>query len=259
MPKGTSFSGGQKNRGENIMNRKIIYAVGAVLIFSMSSLGNMFIEHAQADAEQEYPYAVAGGPYEGHVNDFINFDGSDSYDNDGEVVEWQWDFDDGAGWEDWEEDPYATYQYENGGIYNVKLRVKDDDGAISLPDTAITTIHGYCALDIVVTDRFPYLWFTRRTIYLDIDVQNYGPNDCYWFEVEVEIWKGRVQGEAEWLTDLLPNIVYEGILEPQMFNSSTKTWQTIIPGYYWVRVILTWEFAEEPVEDWDRFLVWPSP
>ena len=51
-----------------------------------------------------------------------------SSDSDGIVIEWEWDFDD-SGAKSTEQNPSHTY--EASGTYNVKLRVKDDDGAQS--------------------------------------------------------------------------------------------------------------------------------
>jgi len=61
-----------------------------------------------------------------YSNDTSNiiFDGSLSYDRDGEIVEYLWDFDDGAvGYED-----IISHKFCEIGIYNVTLTVTDDNG-----------------------------------------------------------------------------------------------------------------------------------
>jgi len=74
----------------------------------------------------------AGEPYEGFVNRTILFDGSRSYDPDGFITVWFWEFGDttnGTG-------EVAGHIYTRSGTYNVTLTVTDDKGAV---DTAMTT------------------------------------------------------------------------------------------------------------------------
>jgi PKD repeat protein len=66
------------------------------------------------------------------TDETIYFDASDSYDLDGTIVSYSWDFGDGntaTGVE-------AEHAYENDGAYTVTLTVTDDDGAT---DTATAT------------------------------------------------------------------------------------------------------------------------
>ena len=55
---------------------------------------------------------------------YVNFDGSLSYDSDGEIITYEWDFGNGA----IGEGIYSWYQYCDHGIYNVTLTVTDNDG-----------------------------------------------------------------------------------------------------------------------------------
>jgi len=83
----------------------------------------------------EEPVAKAGGPYSGYVGDAISFDGSASYDSDGSIVSYQWDFGDGKTGSG----KTVSHSYEKSGRYTVKLTVTDDDGATSV-DEAIVEI-----------------------------------------------------------------------------------------------------------------------
>lgn len=94
----------------------------------------------------------------------INFDASSSYDPDGSIVDYTWDFGDGAN----ATGLTATHSYAHNGTYNVTLTVKDDDGAmvsasimetiLNRPDVAVSNVgpsktilgQGYC-LKINVT------------------------------------------------------------------------------------------------------------
>jgi PKD repeat protein len=68
------------------------------------------------------------------INEILSFDGSDSYDSDGTIVSYSWDFGDGTTATEAETD----HQYNQGGAYTVKLTVIDDDGAIDSATGLIT-------------------------------------------------------------------------------------------------------------------------
>ena len=85
-------------------------------------------------AEPEHPNAIfTYSPDESVVNQIITFDASDSYDTDGAITSYEWDFDDGTTGMGME----ATHAYGDAGTYTVTLTVTDNDG---LTDTAITSI-----------------------------------------------------------------------------------------------------------------------
>ena len=70
------------------------------------------------------PIAVAGGPYNGEVGESISFDGSGSYDTDGSIVSYQWDFGDG----NTGSSETTSHIYSASGQYTLKLTVIDDGG-----------------------------------------------------------------------------------------------------------------------------------
>lgn len=70
----------------------------------------------------------------------INFDASASYDDDGTIVKYEWD---------WEADgtydatgSTATHRYEFAGTYTVRLRVTDDDGATGTTERTVQVMDG---------------------------------------------------------------------------------------------------------------------
>ena len=70
------------------------------------------------------------------VNQTITFNASLSYDSDGTITNYEWDFGDGnitntTG-------PITTYSYVSAGTYNVNLTVTDDDGATNSTTKTIT-------------------------------------------------------------------------------------------------------------------------
>jgi hypothetical protein len=116
------------------------------------------------------PIADAGGPYTGSVGKSVRFDGSKSYDPDGDALDYEWSFGDGstgAG-----ETPLHTYEKE--GEYTVTLTVTDSNGA-SDTDTAKVEITKEASvtgdlfwyivgvLCIILTALLGLIYFRRRT------------------------------------------------------------------------------------------------
>jgi len=80
--------------------------------------------------------AYFGEPYHGFTNSEIIFDGSHSYDLDGSIVSWHWDFGDGTN----KIGEIVTHVYSSPGIYNVILTVTDDDDATDSYSTVASII-----------------------------------------------------------------------------------------------------------------------
>jgi len=74
----------------------------------------------------------------------IGFDGSASYDSDGSIVEYRWDFGDGSDYS--YDDILTSHPYSSPGNYTVTLRVIDDDSATDT-DTCIVTIYNTVYVD----------------------------------------------------------------------------------------------------------------
>jgi len=83
--------------------------------------GGEFIKKAPvADASLSEKY--------GTINTLIIFDGSNSYDPDGDIVGYRWDFDGDESFDtDWLSEPTTSNLYTKVGQYSVKLQVKDND------------------------------------------------------------------------------------------------------------------------------------
>ena len=90
---------------------------------------------------QQSPINIApvanAGPYQVvNVNEQVQFDGSGSYDLDGTIVNYYWDFDDGATGSG----VAPTHTYTQEGTYSVTLFVNDDDGALDADFTNILVV-----------------------------------------------------------------------------------------------------------------------
>ncbi len=93
-----------------------------------------FAQEEPSQPKNQKPVADAGGEYHGMVNSSITFDASQSYDPDGEIVEYIWDFGDGS----IGKGKVVTHSYSSPGDYTVTLTVRDERGA---EDDDVTTAH----------------------------------------------------------------------------------------------------------------------
>ncbi|MEN8192749.1 MAG: PKD domain-containing protein [Bacteroidota bacterium] len=81
------------------------------------------------------PVAVANvNPTQANVNDMITFDGSGSYDNDGNIASYLWNFGDGAT----STQQTAQHSYSQANTYNYSLTVTDDGGATNQATGQVT-------------------------------------------------------------------------------------------------------------------------
>jgi hypothetical protein len=99
--------------------------------------GSPIYDYSPPEDDFKDPTAKTDGPYYALVNEEIQFNASDSHDNDedGESIErFDWKFFD----EDvWHNDTGATptFTYIQSGIYNISLRVFDNEGQIDINTT----------------------------------------------------------------------------------------------------------------------------
>lgn len=93
------------------------------------------------------PIANANGPYTGRKGWVIEFDGTGSYDPDGRIVEYEWDFGDGSpkGY-----GQIVNHTYSASGTYEVTLKVTDDKASTDNDTTLANVIDGYPDPPVVI-------------------------------------------------------------------------------------------------------------
>jgi len=70
------------------------------------------------------PVSDTGGIYYGDIGEQLTFNGSNSFDHEGEIISYLWDFGDGYN----QYDMTAVHAYESKGVYPVTLTVVDNSG-----------------------------------------------------------------------------------------------------------------------------------
>jgi len=91
------------------------------------------------------PMADANGPYSGHAGTPITFDASASYDPDGTIELYEWDFNGNGTYDYSTTDPIIAHTWDDSHTGTVGLRVTDDGG---LTATATTTVEVISAHDL---------------------------------------------------------------------------------------------------------------
>lgn len=84
-----------------------------------------------SETTNKKPVSSVNGPYSGKINENINFTSKGSYDEDGTITEYLWDFGDG----NTTKEANPVHKYSKEGIYTVKLTVKDNKGDTDTKET----------------------------------------------------------------------------------------------------------------------------
>jgi len=98
-----------------------------------------FVKIEMRQGNNANPIAAASAdPTSGDEPLTMSFSAAGSYDPDGAIVKYEWDFGEGAGYEDFTGTEGETgHEYAVGGLFTAILRVTDDDGAESMDSVDI--------------------------------------------------------------------------------------------------------------------------
>jgi hypothetical protein len=103
------------------------------LEYGSLNLDNSKIAFVEYDPESFdwSPVTQVNGIYQSSVGEEITFDSSGSFDADGEIVQYYWDFGDGTS----SFEPVTTHVYYEKGIYKVSLSTFDNNGNVGVEKT----------------------------------------------------------------------------------------------------------------------------
>ena len=107
------------------------------------------------------PVADPGGPYVADIGEEVEFDASDSYDPDGVIDFYRWNFGDGSS-----EilDPSPKHVYDDTGTYVVTLTIVDNDGRSDTSQTAVTVGAFAPNLKPIASSSSPYSGTAGKSI-----------------------------------------------------------------------------------------------
>ena len=112
------------------------------------------IAHRVEDGVFYTPHPIAEFTYSPRyplVGEIVYFNATASYDTDGEIIEYAWDFDDGTTLID--TDPITVHAYNESKTYTVNLTVTDNSGLKdSITSGELTPTRPYVGVDVVIHD-----------------------------------------------------------------------------------------------------------
>jgi PKD repeat protein len=119
--------------------------------------------------ENTPPVADAGGPYMGYENQTIKFNASISYDTDGIIEYYRWDFESDSIWDtDLNNIATITHIYDAAGNYSVTLQVTDDKEATDTDTQTVTVFEIEDGVIPPVADaKGPYTGYVYQNITFD--------------------------------------------------------------------------------------------
>ena len=133
------------------------------------------------DDENAAPVAVLVAPATAYKNDPITLDGVGSYDSDGTIATYVWNFGDASGITTAFPASTTPHTYTANGTYIVTLKVTDDKGVLSNEVTKTVVVSDApvleCILDIKKTANLENA-VPGDTIVYTITVKNTGTKDC---------------------------------------------------------------------------------
>ena len=129
----------------DLMNKKNIAKLCAIIVLIFLFLIIQFREQmAEPPPPNLPPHADAGGNQTVGINDIVELNASGSYDPDGYIVAYLWDFDasDGIDFSNPDATGEVVYtSYNESGEYTVTLKVIDNKGAHDIDSCVITVIN----------------------------------------------------------------------------------------------------------------------
>lgn len=130
------FGDGGSAQGENVSHAYSLPGVYTVGLRVTDNDGMRDEDYVSVTVLGDYPVANAGPDQTVRVNELVTLNGSGSYDPDGWIVNWTWNFGDGSPEKHRE---IVTHTYTNTGTYTATLRVMDNENLMD-SDTATITV-----------------------------------------------------------------------------------------------------------------------
>lgn len=199
------------------------------------------------DTEDHDPVAILDAvPTSGSSPLLVIFNADRSYDIFGTIVKYEFDFGEGAGWEDFGLTTTAPHVYSSEGTYTARLRVTDDDGNTDTDQALIQVgeTGGDGVVNISITINFNG-WTTTDAL-TRVAIYAHEPTGI----ADID-WIGREPDDPNPYGRKDTAVPEDGV--PQVL-----TWEGIIDGQYWyalTRLATTWEGDQDDFAIFGPFTV----
>lgn len=205
--------------------------------FTCGSLANLVdVMNSSEISLNQPPVADADGPYVEDEGTQVTFDGSESYDPDGDAIEYRWDFDDNGTWDTtWSTDPTATHTWGDDWTGNVRLQVRDAE--FTDEDTADVTIDNVApeaSIDSVDQPNPHFIFPHHRLTFSGSFV------DSGWLDTHTASWDF---GDGT----IVPDDVVEENERPNATGDAVEQHAYQQPGIYFVTLTITDDDTDDGV------------
>lgn len=141
--------GGHISNSDGRVEDTLETSVTAIVTATAESMSNNIVVFVLEDNENRPPKALFSYlPYSPQIGDVIYFDAGASFDNDGHIVFYEWNFGDGSKFNG--SAKQVPHTYTAAGNYNVTLTVIDDQGAEDTSQGTVTVSAGAMTKSIKV-------------------------------------------------------------------------------------------------------------
>ena len=106
-----------------------------------------------------------------NINENLSFDGTESYDSDGTIVSYSWDFGDGTA----TTGAKVDHKYTDGGVFTVKLTITDNEGAVDDVTGLVTITNVMNSPPVALFTENPTTVIPDEAIYFDAS-DSYDPD-----------------------------------------------------------------------------------
>ena len=166
---------------------------------------------AQVDIANAPPVADAGGPYSGLIGEEVTFDASASYDPDGTVDGYRWDWTNDGIWDtDWLTEALAVHVYDAEFQGQVALEVLDNEDATNTDTAPVDIIPNVLP---VADAGGPYVGMVGRPILFDASGSDDPDGSIIGYRWD---WTDDGEWDTDWLTGPLATFIYDAEFQGQV-------------------------------------------
>lgn len=162
-------------------NKQIVRGNGSKIYLAYPAGGKVWLRMLTL-VVNEPPIADAGGPYSGNEGQPITFNGANSTDTEGTIVQFEWDWNNDGTYDAMTSSPSVQYTYQDDYSGQVSLRVTDTGGATDT-DVASVTVNN---VPPVANAGGPYSGEKDQNIALSGSATDQGSQDTFTYSWDLD-------------------------------------------------------------------------